>query len=581
MPMDGVMLSFISRELSQTLRDGRIDRIIQPERDELHLLIRAQGANVRLLLSASANAARVHLTNQAKNGPAEPPMFCMLLRKHLAGARIEAVRQIAGDRILSIDMLVLNELGDLVRRHLITEMMGRHSNIILTDQDFRIIDAIRRVGSDVSRLRVVQPGAQYCIPATQDKLDPAAATIEDLAARFEGEHGSVQKAILHSLAGFSPQASFEAVARLGLDPDDSIADQQPIPVFADRLLQYVRRMPELTPSGIVLDTDGSPMDVFPFPQQHLFAFKTWTYNSASEALEAFYGERDRREHMKQRASGLSHLISNSIERCTRKILLQDEALAGAKRMDEYRKNGELLQANLYRLEKGTAYAEVEDYYTENCPVIQIPMDTALSPAQNAQRYFKLYRKARGAKLLAAEQKEKAESDLLFLEQMQDDLRKASSEKDLSELRSLLEEAGFAKRHSGPVKKKKDLPSLPMQYRSSDGTLIEVGKNAVQNERLTLSAKGEELWLHAQKMPGSHVIVHSPEPSDQTIQEAVLLAAYYSKGSRSAQVPVDATKRRYIKKPGGTPVGYVTYTHQQTFYVTPHETAVSKLQCIRA
>ena len=249
-------------------------------------------------------------------------------------------------------------------------------------------------------------------------------------------------------------------------------------------------------------------------------------------------------------------------------------------MDEYRQRGELLQANLYRLRKGEPYAEVENYYSEACETIRIPMDVSLSPAQNAQRYFKLYQKARGARILAAEQKEKAEQELMMLEQALDDLRKCTDAQGLSELRAMLEASGHVRAASTRVKPRREAPSLPMKFLSGDGIEIEVGKNALQNERLTMGARGDELWLHAQKMPGSHVLVHAADVPEKTLAEAAMLAAYYSKGVRSAQVPVDATLRRYIKKPGGTPAGFVTYTHQRTLYITPDEAAVRAIRLLR-
>ena len=575
MPMDGLMLRFVVRELNEKLEGARVDRVLQPERDEIHLLLRAGGQNRRLLLSASAGTARAHLSERPRTGPQEPPMFCMLLRKHLAGGRLKEIRQIAGDRILSLCFATRNELGDATERTIVAEMMGRHSNIILVDADGRIVDAARHVSEDLSRVRQIQPGLLYKLPPAQDKLDPDAATEEALRDRLALEHGSLEKAVLHTLSGFSPQAAHEACVRLGMRPDDDRDSLDPA-ALSSALLRYCRGLFSLNPPVLILGGDGMPLDVFPFPQRHLDGLPVRAYGSPSEALEAFYDERDRREHMKQRAAGLQRIIRSSLERTEKKIAIQDEALAGAARMEEYRRSGELIQASAHLLQKGASEAFVSDYYEPDCPEVRIPMDASLTPMQNAQRYFKLYRKARGASQLAAEQKEKAERERAVLEQMEDDLRKAASERDLSELRALLEDAGFARR-TAVKKARKEPPSQPMLYRSSDGTAVEVGKNAAQNERLTLSARGEEYWLHAQRMPGSHVIVHSASPSERTLSEAAQLAAWYSKGNASANVPVDVTQRRYVKKPGGTPPGFVTYTHQRTVYVTPDEALIRTLR----
>lgn len=580
MPMDGVMLGFVARELDQKLKDGRIDRIIQPERDEIHLLIRAQGENHRLVLCASPNGARVHLTQHAKTGPMEPPMFCMLLRKYLTGGRVSAVRRIAGDRIWEMDVCALSELGDAVTRTLVVELMGRHSNIILRTADGRIVDAARHVGEDISRVRLVQPGLPYAYPPAQGKLNPETATAKELEAKLLEVGGKLSRAIGSAVAGFSPQAARETAARIGADADALISEMDSS-WLSHALEDYFKGMSALGPCVITLSEDGAPSDVFPFPQAHLpLAAFTAYEDGPSAALDAYFFERDRRDRMAQKSSSLAHTLKNHIERCEKKIAIQVEALEGAEKMEEYRQRGELIQANLYRLKKGEPFAEVENFYSEACERIRIPMDVSLSPAQNAQRYFKLYQKARGARTLAAEQKEKAEQELLYLEQMLDDLRKCTDAQGLGELRGMLEASGHVRAAVTRMKPRKEAPSQPMKFLSADGIEIEVGKNALQNERLTMGAKGDEAWLHAQKMPGSHVIIHSEQVPERTLEEALMLAAYYSKGMRSAQVPIDVTLRRYIKKPGGTPAGFVIYTHQSTYYITPDEGAVKKIECLR-
>lgn len=580
MPMDGVMLGFVARQLDTILRDGRVDRVIQPEKDEIHLMIRSQGANRRLVLSAAANAARVHLSEHAKTGPMEPPMLCMLFRKYLCGGRVLAVRRIAGDRILEIDVSNLSELGDPVTRTLVVEIMGRHSNIILRTEDGRIIDAARHVGQDISRVRQVMPGLPYAYPPTQGKLDPETADAEAVVSALENAGGKLEKAIGASIAGFSPQAAREAAVRIGMD-GSALVSEINVQAAANALCDYFHQMPSLSPCVVTLDDLGAPTDVFPFPQRHLPTGKTAQFDDPSAALDAYFYERDRRDRLNQRSASLAHTIKNHIERCEKKIAIQNEALESAARMEEYRQNGELLQANLYRLQKGEAVATVENYYSENCEPVSIPMDVSLSPAQNAQRYFKLYQKARGAKTLAADQKEKAEQELAYLEQMEDDLRKCTDARGLAELREMLVASGHVRQPVSRVKARKEAPSQPMKFLSSDGIEIEVGKNALQNEWLTMGARGNETWLHAQKMPGSHVLIHTEgDVPEATLMQAAMLAAYYSKGVRSAQVPIDATLRRYIKKPGGTPAGFVTYTHQRTLYITPSEAEVKSIRLLR-
>lgn len=580
MPMDGVMLGFVARELDSLLKDGRVDRVIQPEKDEIHLVIRAQGANHTLVLSASPNAARVHLTAHKKTGPMEPPMLCMLLRKHLGSGRVASVRRVAGDRILEIDITALSEMGDVITHTLVVELMGRHSNIILKNERGRIVDAARHVGEDVSRVRQVLPGLPYEYPPSQGKLNPETATAQEIEAALTAAGGKLAKAIGAAIAGFSPQAAREAAAQLGFD-SDALLSLLDVSAVSMALYEYLQRMPAMGPCAVIKNEDGAPADVYPFPQMHQPCASYDEYASPSAALDAYFYERDRRERMNQRASSLQHTLKNHIERCEKKIAIQTEALSSAARMEEYRQYGELIQANLYRLKKGEKTAEVENYYSETCEPISIPMDVSLSPAQNAQRYFKLYQKARGAKILAGEQKQKAEQELEYLEQMLDDLRKCTDANGLSELRAMLEASGHVRKAVSRVKERKAAPSQPMKFLSCDGIEIEVGKNALQNERLTMGAKGDETWLHAQKMPGSHVIIHTTDAVPEgTLAEALMLAAYYSKGVRSALVPIDVTLRRYIKKPGGTPAGFVIYTHQTTYYITPEEAAVRKIRMLR-
>ena len=507
-------------------------------------------------------------------------MFCMLLRKYLGSGRVQAVRRIGGDRILEIDISALSELGDPVTRTLVIEIMGRHSNIILRSDSGRIIDAARHIGEDISRVRQVLPGLPYSYPPAQGKLNPETASADEIAMWLEQTGGKLDKAVGSCIAGFSPQAAREACARIGLDTAALITEID-VSYAAKALHSYLSSMPAMGPSVLCISEDGTPTDVYPFQQAHLPLARIQEYPAGpSAALDAYFYERDRRDRMNQRASSLAHTLKNHIERCEKKIAIQNEALAGAARMEEYRQKGELIQANLYRLKKGEPVARVENFYDENYAPIDIQMDVSLSPAQNAQRYFKLYQKARGARTLAAEQKAKAEQELDYLEQMEDDLRKCTDAQGLSELRAMLEKSGHVRQTVTKMKPRKEAPSQPMKFLSSDGIEIEVGKNALQNERLTMGAKGDELWLHAQKMPGSHVLVNSVDVPETTLIEAAMLAAYYSKGVRSAQVPIDATLRRYIKKPGGTPAGFVIYTHQRTLYITPDEAAVKRIKCIK-
>ena len=580
LPLDGLTLGFVCRELSERLVGGRVDRVQQPERDELHLLIRSQGENHRLLLCASAHHARIHLTGEGKPNPMEPPMFCMLMRKHLQGGRVAAVRRVAGDRIAEIAVDALDELGEVRRRTLIIEVMGRHSNIVLRDADGRIIDAIRHVGADMSRVRQIQPGLPYAYPPSQGKLDPDEATREQLAEALAQGSSRLHKALLESIAGLSPQAARELACRLAGD-EEAVVSPGGAAGLAERLHALLGTLPALTPPVLLLDGDGQPVDVYPFAQhRHPDALQRPVPEGMSAALDAFFRARDRHDRVSQRTASLLRTLKTHIERCEKKLALQQEALEGGARMEEWRICGELISANLHVLEKGMTQTTLANFYDPENAQLTIALDAQYTPIQNAQRYFKRYQKARVAQRMAADQIQKSQAELEWLDTQLDDLRKCTDDAEIGEIRTLLTEGGYlrASHHRGAARKAK--PSQPFHYLSSDGYDIFVGKNSVQNDRLTTQARGDDTWLHAKDMPGSHVVIASEEVvPDSTLREAVLLAAYYSKGSASSRVPVDYTLRRYVKKPGGTPVGYFTYTQQETMWVVPDETAVKRLTLV--
>lgn len=580
MPLDGVTLGFVASELKSCLVGGRVDRVLQPENDEIHIIIRSQGENHRLLLSAAANAARAHLTQYSKTNPMSPPMLCMLFRKHLVGGRVMDVRRIAGDRILEIDIDNLDEMGENVTRTLVCEFMGRHSNIILCMPDRKIVEAVRHVNETISRVRLIQPGLIYTYPPSQGKLNPDTATATELADRLSQQGGSLGKALSSTISGFSPQAAREIAFRLTGDDSAKIIDLN-LPLLSENLHHTLEAMYTWGPPVLLLDADDTPLDVFPYVQHcRTNAHFTQVDGGISAALDAFHAQRDRRARMTQRSQTLTRTLKTHIERCEKKLSIQQDALNNAERMDEYRKNGELIQANLYRLVKGMESAQVEDFYEPECPTITIPMDKRFSPAQNAQKYFKRYQKARSAKELAADQMKKTKEELDYLETQLDDLRKCSCVEELIELREMLVASGHVKALKSRVKQRKTEPSLPFHYRSTDGIDIIVGKNSLQNDRLTADARGNETWLHAKNMPGSHVLILSENVPDTTLAEAAMLAAYYSKGQTSAKVPIDYTLRKYVKKPGSAPAGFVIYTNQKTLYITPDERTVKKITLVR-
>lgn len=568
MPMDGLTLSLVTRELREALVGGRVDRITQPERDELNILVRNHGRNQLLLLSASAGCARAHITREKKVSPLEPPMLCMLLRKHISGGRVRDVRQINGDRILEIEFEHLDELGDSARKTLVCEFMGRHSNLILVDGEGRILECARRVTESMSSVREVLPGLRYERPPEHGKT-PFDAPEEDIVRALQGASGPLHKAIAGAISGLSVQTARELAFRAAGNEDAHTQelDMEAVAPAVARALAAAQS--EIAPALLFAET-GEPVDVVAFPYLSRAALRSKRFATISEAMDAFYRARDRAERIKQKSAALHRVLKNNIERCERKLALQKEALLGSERMEEYRVKGELLTASLHLAKKGMKSVTIPNYYEEGTPDLEVQLDEKLSPGQNAQRYFKLYQKARSAKRLAAEQVEKTTEELNYLEGQMLNLSACEEESELAELREELEKYGYVRKNHNRRQMKKLEPSRPMRFDSPTGIPILVGKNNLQNDKLTFTAEPNEWWLHAKDMPGSHVIVASADPDEETLHMAARLAARYSKGASAGKVPVDMTRRRYVKKPAGAKPGFVIYTNQKTVLAEPWE-----------
>ena len=575
MPMDGFTLSYMRRELLCALKGGRVDKVNQPERDALVLLIRCGGGNHRLLLSANANQARAQLTRQSYENPAEPPMFCMLMRRHLLGARVADVGQVVGDRILTVVFDCLDELGDPVQKTLYLEVMGRYSNLTLVRGDGVIIDAIRHVSSDMSRVRTVQPGGVYQLPPRQDKLAPEELDAGTLASRLAAEGGTLSKALAACVSGTAAVCAREICAQAGADPAAPVAELD----LAALSPLLVRALTSLPPSPVTLyDEAGLAADFFPFPYRTFSPQHQKPMPSLSAAMDAFYLGRDLRARMQQKSAGLQRHIKSALERTEKKKAIMLEAIRQSAQAEENRVFGDLLTANLHLIARGASSVTVQNYYADGCPETEIPLSTRLTPSQNAQSYYKKYRKAKVAGQYARGQLDAIERDLALLENALDDLDKCETTADLGEVRYVLSQAGFLRPDPsrGRGGKPKKLPEgKPCRFAAPDGTVIEVGKNSLQNDRLTLHARGGETWLHAQGIPGSHVLIRTEAPpSDETLLYAAKLAAYFSKGRNHPQLPVDYTRRKYVKKSANAPAGLVTYTNFKTLIIglTPEDVA---------
>ncbi len=573
MPMDGFTLSFMQRELRDTLLGGRVDKVNQPERDVLVLNIRS-GGNHKLLLSANANQARTQLTQQTYENPAEPPMFCMLMRKHLQGARITKVEQIAGDRILMIAFDCMDEMSDHVEKRLFLEIMGRHSNLTLVNHDDIIIDSIRHVNSEMSRVRTVLPGGVYHLPPQPDKLTPDTLTEDALTGRLSGLTMPLSKALMECVAGMASVCSKEVCAQIGLDAQ-SPCHELNLPVISRQLTAFYTSLEDRFEPVTLYDDAGLAIDYFAFPYLTRSSENQKPAESLSKAMDAFYLGRDLRMRMQQRSLGLQKHLKSAIERTEKKKAIMLETLASSDKTEQNRVFGDLITANLHLIGKAQESVEVQNYYDETLPMVTIPLSSRLTAAQNAQAYYKKYRKAKVAEQYATAQLVQIEKDLALLEGALDDLEKCETSVDMAEIRFVLTENGFLRPDASQRKKKKMPEGKPYRFTAPDGTLIEVGKNSIQNDRLTLHARGNETWLHAQGIPGSHVIIRSEaEPTDETLLYAAKLAAYYSKGRNHPALPVDYTKRKYVKKSANAAAGMVTYTHFQTAIIglTPEDQA---------
>ena len=567
MPLDGITLGFMADELSRELVGGRIDRITQPERDELILTIRNNGKNMLLLLSASAGCARAHLTAQKKTGTLEPPALCMLMRKHVTGGRIAAVKQISCDRILEIEIEHYDELGDRATKKLICEFMGKHSNIIFVGSDGRIIDSARRVSEAMSSVREVLPGLRYEDPPEHGKIPFDSVNADRLYGEMSVQGGPLWKVLARTISGLSTQFARELAFR-ATGSDDAHLEECDLNAVCQTVEAVLATLKENPSPRILRNPDGGAVDFSAIPYMSKPQLEAELFPSLSEAMDSFYRTRDIAERIQQKSAAIHRVLKTNIERCERKLALQQEALLGSQRMEEYRIKGELLTANLYLAKKGMKAVEIPNYYEEDMPMLLVELDEKLSPGQNAQKYFKLYQKARNAQTLAAEQIEKTGAELAYLEGQMDNLSKCVEESELFELREELEKFGYVKANRSRRQMKQLPPSKPMKFELPSGRIVLIGKNNLQNDKLTFTAQPNEVWLHAKDMPGSHVIIVGEEPSDEDIVEAAKLAAAYSKGANSSQVPVDYTLRKYVRKPSGAKPGFVIYTHQHTLYVTP-------------
>ncbi|WP_000863291.1 NFACT family protein, partial [Bacillus thuringiensis] len=554
MAFDGLFTRAITHEIGNSLYTGRISKIYQPSKYEILLHIRANGKNQKLILSSHPTYARLHLTNQNYDSPAIPPMFCMLLRKHLEGGFIEKIEQIDLERIIQITVRSRNEIGDESLKTLVIEIMGRHSNIILVDTKTNVIlDSLKHISLAVNRHRTVYAGAEYIAPPAQHKINPLQIETNDEFIRpLDFLSGNMDKQLVGTFTGISPLFAKEVVKKAGMVNEKALAD-----AF------FSIQKPLLTHTySPAMTTSNGKEFFYLFPLAHLQG-EDKTFSSVSELLDRFFFGKAERDRVKQQAHDLERFMQNEKNKNEKKLIKLEKTLQDAGKADKYQLFGELLTANMYALKKGDKDIEVVNYYDENGGTVKITLDPLKTPSENAQRYFQKYQKAKNSVVVVEEQIEKTNEEILYFDSLLQQMEAASS-KDIEEIREELAEEGYVRNRKTKNAKKKPTKPVLDKYLASDGTEIFVGKNNKQNDYLTTKfARRDEIWLHTKDIPGSHVVIRSLEPAEETLLEAAKIAAYYSKAKESSSVPVDFTKIRHVKKPSGAKLGFVTYDNQQT------------------
>ncbi|HOJ11251.1 MAG TPA: NFACT RNA binding domain-containing protein [Clostridiales bacterium] len=610
MPLDGIVADCIVLELENTLTGGRIDKIFQPEPDEIVIYIRARGVNNKLLLSANPNYPRIHLTEVSKNNPSNPPVFCMLLRKHLSGGKVLGFDFHNYERIISINIESINELGDLSAKKLIIEIMGRHSNIILVNENGKIIDSIKHVSSDMSRVREVMPAREYVLPPGQDKINPLNL---DMYALFGNESTglyksaglSVEKYLLNTIKGFSPFLCREICLGAGINGKQSLSEvvenSGAFSAIKDAISAAILRIRGRDYRPYIVFQDNKldiPLDFHCLPlNKSINKPATVEYfSSISQVLDVFYSKKDFGEKLNHKKSVLIRVLDTHLDRCNKKLALQQESLREVSDREKLKLYGELLTAFIYSIPHNSKKVSLPNYYNQDNEYIDIPLNEYKTPQENAQIYFKRYAKAKSTFEHASIQVKETIEEIEYLECVYHLLVNCTAFKEIDEIRDELVEQEYLtskgktrkgnasqgntahKRLSGQSSKTSAMSS-PLHYKSSDDFDIYVGKNNKQNDFLTFKfASSRDIWLHTRNIPGSHTIIRcqNKDIPDATLEEAAMLAALHSKAGKSSKVPVDYTNVKYVRKPSGAKPGMVIYENFKTYIVTPDEKLAEKM-----
>lgn len=580
MALDGVFLSLIKDELQSSLEDARVDRIHQPSKEEIIINFRTRQKPHKILFNVNASQARVHETHLTVENPKAPPMFCMLLRKHLSSGKLISIRQDGFERILYFDFDSSNEMGDIVRLTLVIEIMGRHSNLILVNSEGKILDSIKRIGQDVSSVRPVLPGMLYSPPPKEKRLNIFDFKNDELLEVLEkSREKDLSKVLLHTFEGISPVMAREAVFYSA--KTDTLAFKDLTDSQKDKLCFFFANtadsVKEHKNKFVTLKTKENQLKDFCFTDilQYGSLMIRKEFSSPSELLDHFFAERDRLSRTRQRADDLFKLLISTSERINRRISNQLTELEECKNRDDYKKTGDLIISNIYKIKKGDGEVMLTDYTSEDMREIKVALDKRLTPQQNAQKYYNEYKKCDTAERMLTRLIKEGRQELLYIDSVFDALTRASNESDILALREELYEQGYLRLpKKSKAKPQKMLP--PLKFKTSSGFEVLVGRNNRQNDKLTLKdSLKTDIWLHTKDIPGSHVILktNGSNPTDDDISQAACIAAYHSKAKTSSSVAVDYTYVKNVKKPNGAKPGMVIFTDNKTLFVTPDEELV--------
>ncbi len=582
MALDSSVLCALKKEFIQKLSGARVEKVYQPERDEIVISIRNFKDTYKLLLCAHSSFARVGLINATKDNPDTPPLFCMLLRKHLCGGKIVGIRQVEFERIIEFDIESYSELGDLTVKTLICEIMGKHSNIILTDANKKIIDSIFHVDITMSRVRQIMPGLIYERAPSQGKKNPLNVGYGEFLEAIRAVCGTYDKKIMSAFMGISPLTARE-IAYNALNENADISEENDKKA-ADEFFKTFAKIEngKFTPVVLTNSESGKMLEfsALDINQYGKMAKKEY-FESISAAIEYFYEKKAAKESVKQKTADIAKVVTNNLARCRKKLQIECETLEKCKKRELNKIKGDLITANIYRIKKGDKKAALENFYDDG-KILEIALDETLTPSQNAQKYYKKYNKEKTAEAETLVQKKLNEQEIDYLETVLLNMENVETKEEIAQIKEELVEQGYLKKRN--IKgKKKALAIKPMEFVSSDGYEILVGKNNKQNDYVTLKlARSTDIWLHTKTIHGSHAIIKTcgeTNVPDRTISEAALIAAYYSKGRNSANVSVDYTAVKNVKKPSGAKPGMVIYVNNKTAVVTPDEKVVEKLKKI--